>query len=79
MAAIDFPEDLIELERTAWTAQQKGRLTPDLAGAVQARVTAFADESGLDRYTVEMGLKRVVRHADRPVSWSWSSTRRTSR
>jgi hypothetical protein len=64
VAAIDFPEDLIELERSAWVAQQAGRLTPDLAGAVQARVTAFADESGLDRYTVEMGLKRAVRHTE---------------
>jgi hypothetical protein len=64
VAAIDFPDDLIELERSAWAALQAGRLTPDLAGAVQARVTEFAAEGGLDRYTVEMGLKRTVRHAE---------------
>jgi hypothetical protein len=61
VADIDFPADLIELERSAWTALQEGRLTPDLAGAVQARVTQFALEGGHDRYTVEMALKRVVR------------------
>jgi hypothetical protein len=64
VAAIDFPEDLLLLERSAWEALREGRLTPDLAGAVQARVTEFATEGGLDRYTVEMGLKQAVRHAE---------------
>lgn len=64
MADIDFPADLIELERSSWTALQEGRLTPDLAAAVQARVTAFAAEGGHDRYAVEMGLKRAVRHSE---------------
>lgn len=62
MADIDFPDDLIELERTAWTAIQASTLTTRQAGAVQAAVTAFAAEHKLDRYTVEMGLKRAVRH-----------------
>jgi hypothetical protein len=64
VAAIDFPPDLIELERSAWAALQAGELTPDLAAAVQARVTEFAAEGGHDRYTVEMGLKQAVRHAE---------------
>ena len=63
MADIDFPADLIELERSAWTAQQNGCLTPDQAAAVQARVTEYAEQAGLSRYDVEMGLKKAVRHA----------------
>ncbi|WP_459754606.1 hypothetical protein [Streptomyces sennicomposti] len=31
---------------------------------MQARVTEFAAERGLDRYEVEMALKRAVRHAE---------------
>ena len=64
MADIDFPDNLIALERSAWEEIQAGRLTPATAHAVQAGVTAFAEEAGLDRYTVEMGLKQAVRHAD---------------
>jgi hypothetical protein len=62
MNDIDFPEDLIALERTAWEEIQAGRLTVNTATAVQERLTAFAAEAGLDRYTAEMGLKRAVRH-----------------
>lgn len=58
---IDFPDDLLALERAAWTAIQAGTLTVEQADAVQAGVTAFAEEAGLDRYTVEMALKRAVR------------------
>jgi hypothetical protein len=61
---IDFPDGLIELERSAWTAQQEGNLTPGQAADVQAAVTAFAEQTGLSRYDVEMGLKRTVRHAE---------------
>ncbi|MGW4042923.1 hypothetical protein [Streptomyces sp. NPDC004721] len=64
MATIDFPDNLVELERSAWAAQQQGTLTPDQAAAVQAAVTTFAAEAGLDRYQVEMGLKKAVRHPD---------------
>lgn len=63
MATIDFPDDLIELERTAWTQIQAGTLTVETALAVQERIAAFAAEAGLRRLDVEMGLKRVVRHA----------------
>ncbi|WP_159050142.1 hypothetical protein [Streptomyces sp. MMG1533] len=64
MATIDFPEDLIALERSAWEEIQAGRLTVATATAVQARLTQFAAEAGVDRYTVEMRLKRAVRHAE---------------
>lgn len=63
MADIDFPDDLIELERAAWTEIQEGRLTVPTALAVQQGITAFAETSKLDRITVEMGLKKHVRHA----------------
>jgi hypothetical protein len=61
---IDLPDDLLQLERSAWEAAQRGKLTAEQAAAVQAGITAFAEASGLDRYTVEMTLKRVVRHAE---------------
>lgn len=64
MSEIDFPADLLALERDAWEAQQAGTLTADQAAAVQARVTEFAAEQGLDRYQVEMALKRAVRHPE---------------
>lgn len=64
MADIDFPDDLIELERSAWTAIQTRTLTTEQAAAVQARVTEYATEAGLPRVDVEMGLKRAVRHAE---------------
>jgi hypothetical protein len=60
----DFPDDLLELERSAWAAIQAGTLTVDQADAVQARVTEFATETGADRYQVEMALKKAVRHAE---------------
>ncbi|MFE2486095.1 hypothetical protein ACFXGR_22895 [Streptomyces mirabilis] len=60
---IDFPDDLIALERSAWTEIQAGRLTVDTARAVHEGVAAFAAEAGIGRYDVEMGLKRVVRHS----------------
>lgn len=60
---IDFPDDLIELERSAWAEIQRGELTVDTARAVHEGIAAFAAEAGLARLDVEMGLKRVVRHA----------------
>lgn len=64
MADIDFPNELVELERSAWEAAQRGALTAEQAAQVQAAITKFAGESGLDRYTVEMALKRLVRHEE---------------
>lgn len=63
MATIDFPEDLIQLERSAWEAIQAGNLRVAQATAVQDGITAYAEEAGLDRYAVEMALKKAVRHA----------------
>jgi hypothetical protein len=61
---IDFPADLISLETAAWEAAQRGKLTAEQAAEVQAAITAHAEASGLDRYTVEMALKRRVRHPE---------------
>ncbi|MFF8100215.1 hypothetical protein ACF07S_10625 [Streptomyces sp. NPDC016640] len=63
MADYDFPDDLLELERSAWAAIQAGALTVDQAQAVQDGITAYSKAAGLDRYTVEMALKQTVRHA----------------
>lgn len=62
--AIELPDDLIELERTAWAEIQAGQLTVATATAVHERLTEFAQEAGVDRYKAEMELKRVVRHSD---------------
>jgi hypothetical protein len=62
VATIEFPDDLIELERSAWAAIQAGTLTVDTAWAVQEAIAAFAEQAGVPRYDVEMGLKRIVRH-----------------
>ena len=64
MSDFDFPDTLLELERSAWAAIQAGTLAPEQADAVQAAVTAFAEEIGADRYKVEMALKKAVRHAE---------------
>jgi hypothetical protein len=60
----DFPDDLLAAEREAWAAIQAGTLTPELAGAVQDRLTAYATEARVDRYKAEMALKRAVRHPE---------------
>jgi hypothetical protein len=62
VATIDFPDNLIALETTAWEEIQAGRLTVDTAHAVHAAVGAFAAEAGVERLDVEMGLKQAVRH-----------------
>jgi hypothetical protein len=59
---IEYPSDLLELERAAWAAIQAGTLTADQAHAVQDRITEWATEAGLDRHIAEMALKRAVRH-----------------
>lgn len=64
MADIDFPNDLIKLERGAWAEIQAGELTVPTAMAVHEGIAAFAEQAQLPRLDVEMGLKKVVRHAD---------------
>ena len=62
MADIDFPDNLIELERSAWEQIQARALTVDTARAVQDGINAFAEQAQLPRLDVEMGLKKIVRH-----------------
>lgn len=64
MADIEFPDDLIELERQAWAEQQRGELTVETAAAVQAGVTALAEQLAMNRVDVEMALKKRVRHPE---------------
>jgi hypothetical protein len=61
---IELPDDLLALERRAWKEIQAGQLTPDTARAVQEAITAHAEQAGVDRYEVEMALKRAVRHPE---------------
>ncbi|MEH0417775.1 hypothetical protein [Streptomyces sp. B21-083] len=63
MTTIDFPADLLNLERSAWTAIQNGTLTVGQARAVHDGIAAFAAGNDLARIDVEMGVKRAVRHA----------------
>ena len=60
--AIELSDDLLALERAAWTEQQAGALTVDTAARVQAAVTAHAEATGQNRFEVEMAVKRQVRH-----------------
>lgn len=64
MATFDFPDELLQLERSAWAALQAGTLTTEQAAAVQDGVTAYAAEHEASRVDVEMALKRAVRHAE---------------
>ena len=64
MSDFDFPAPLLAAEREAWAAIQAGRLTPAQATAVQQGVTEYAAQAGLDRHTVEMALKKAVRHPE---------------
>ena len=61
---MEIPDGLIALERAAWTEIQAGQLTVDTAHAVHQALTSFAEEAGLDRYEVEMAVKRAVRHPE---------------
>lgn len=62
--AIEFPDELIKLERSAWTEIQEGRLTVPTALAVHKALAAFTKESGESWVDAEMGLKRIVRHPE---------------
>lgn len=61
MSDFDFPDHLLQLERSCWAAIQAGTLTVEQAAETQAAITAWAAEHGHDRYEVEMGLKKAVR------------------
>nr|WTB35174.1 hypothetical protein OG781_42075 [Streptomyces sp. NBC_00830] len=70
--AIDIPEDLISLERSAVAEQRKAITEPyteevwapwrEAAAAFQAAVTAHAEAAGVSRYELEMAVKRAVLH-----------------
>jgi hypothetical protein len=62
--AIELPDELLALEARAWEEIQAGELTADTAEAVHAAVTDYAEQAGLDRYEVEMALKKAVRHPE---------------
>ncbi|MBD0743626.1 hypothetical protein [Streptomyces sp. CBMA152] len=62
--AIELSDELIELERAAWTEIQAGALTVDTANAAQLAVTEHATATGQDRAAVEADLKKQVRHTD---------------
>ncbi|MFJ3545460.1 hypothetical protein ACIPQH_25230 [Streptomyces rubiginosohelvolus] len=65
MAEIEIPDTLIDLERAAWTEQEKGQLTVETAAAVQQAITKHAAATpGLSRYELEKELKRRVRLAE---------------
>jgi hypothetical protein len=72
--AIDIPEDLIELERSAVAEQKKAHAEPyseerwapwrEAAGKFQAALTAHAEATGVSRYELEMAVKKAVRHPE---------------
>lgn len=62
--AIELSDELIELERKAWAEQQAGALTVETAGVVQDAITAHAEATGQGRFSVEMALKKAVRHPE---------------
>ena len=62
--AIELPDDLVALERSAWEAIQAGTLTVPTALAVHEGTVAFAAQSGESRLDIEMQLKRAVRHPE---------------
>ncbi|ROQ72569.1 hypothetical protein EDD95_5147 [Streptomyces sp. CEV 2-1] len=64
--AIELADELIELERAAWTEQQEGQLTVETSMRVHAAITAHAEATGQPRAQVEQALKKSVRYPDGP-------------
>lgn len=64
MAAIELPDELLEAERRAWKAIQKGELTVPIALAVHQATAEFVARDDVDatRLQVEQQLKKTVRH-----------------
>jgi hypothetical protein len=72
--AIDIPEDLIELERSAVEEQRKALAEPyteeawapwrEAVETFQAAVTAHAEAAGVSRYELEMAVKQAVLHPE---------------
>ncbi|MFJ7496529.1 hypothetical protein ACIQZB_36275 [Streptomyces sp. NPDC097727] len=72
--AIDVPEDLIRLERSAAEEQRKALAKPytkeawapwrEAAAKFQAAVTAHAEAAGVSRFELEMAVKKAVLHPE---------------
>ncbi|MFE7794505.1 hypothetical protein [Streptomyces sp. NPDC057460] len=72
--AIDIPETLISLERSAVVEQRMAVAEPyteeawapwrEAAAAFQAAVTAHAEVATVSRYEHEMAVKQAVPHAE---------------
>ncbi|MGW2090311.1 hypothetical protein [Streptomyces sp. NPDC001880] len=72
--AIDIPEELIMLERSAAEEQRKALAEPytkeawepwrEAAAKFQAAVTAHAEATGVSRVELEMAVKRAVLHPE---------------
>ncbi|WP_326607323.1 hypothetical protein OG930_37745 [Streptomyces sp. NBC_01799] len=61
---IELTDELIGLERAAWSEMQVNALTLETVVRVQAAITARAEATGQSRYEVERELKRIVRHPE---------------
>ncbi|MCQ4212585.1 hypothetical protein [Streptomyces longispororuber] len=76
--AIELPDDLIELQRSADDEGRKMEHLDDgerekqrevwfeAAATAQAAVTAYAEEHDLNRFDVEKQLRQVTRHPQAP-------------
>ncbi|MEV7140781.1 hypothetical protein [Streptomyces tauricus] len=62
--AIELPDELLDLERAAWTENQAGALTVDTAHTVHQAIAAHAEATGESRLAIEEALKRAVRHPE---------------
>ncbi|MFD4946688.1 hypothetical protein ACFVYE_38975 [Streptomyces sp. NPDC058239] len=72
--AIDIPEDLIMLERSAVEEQRKALAEPytekawapwrEAPAKFQAAVTAHAEVAGVSRFELEMAAKKAVLHPE---------------
>lgn len=69
---MNIPDDLINLERTAETTRARmagltdaqWRAWREASAVVQAAITKHAEATGKNRMTVEMAVKKAVRHAE---------------
>jgi hypothetical protein len=76
ITGVDLPDDLINLERdaerqraamaglTGDEADAQRAVWREEAAAVQAAITAHATATGLNRYEVEMAVKKIARSAE---------------
>ncbi|MFJ4738681.1 hypothetical protein [Streptomyces sp. NPDC088775] len=75
--AIDIPEDLILLERSAIAEQERAQAEPytkegwaawrEAAEKFQTAVTAHAEAAGVPRHELEMAVKKAVLHPEPPA------------